>query len=380
MNLSLYYNNKLNEDKLTYPFDIIIKMITLNNNYNIKNRNMMLSLKNDISVRNFEKSTNETFIKSVKNKLPLSIHMEKLNLNTDKSFIENSPILNQIYKEFVFDIDLDDFDDLFNTKLCLFNGKLNKDEIQFKSLRICGCIGQKKACSKCWYLMGSSSIVIKFFMEKFFNINKFLWVYSGNRGIHCWINNKQLNLLNENSRKNIMNLMILNTDKEIFNKMNNNLFKELFEKELNPYFLTKILPTTLFNYLEPLILEFINCYYPLIYNSLNHTWKLKNLTNEYKWNLLIEYSISIKESINIFLIFRLLYPIFDTNVSISISHLLKLPYSIHSKTNRLSIPIPFDSIYSLPIDDYEFIKSISFIKENNGKIIRDSIYLIEEWL
>jgi len=432
--INYYNNNNQLNCNFHYPLQEMLLMMTSNNKYSIQNRILMIELHDKSGTpffkRNFEKN-DKTIEQILIKEHPSSIHMGKIYTNIinthvldlnpiNKDFI-HPPIFTKEEKDIVFDIDASDYD-MGISLLHFFKAYgnlqvMNTDEKKLQisdtlqSLRVCSCKSKKTACSLCWYLMGSASIVIKYFMVELFNINNFLWVYSGNRGVHCWIRDNQLISLDENMRKCLIDIMMMNTDENIFNNLTNHydLFDKLFSTELYPYFKKMIISNHILKLLEPLIFLFITNYYKLIEQSLKDNWdeidqKISLLNDENdiyrlnleKWTNFENFSKNIKWTCNNnilpepykFIVFRLLYPIFDSKVTSQIDHLLKLPFSIHKTTKRLSFPIAFDEIPTLPIDNTDFIKRISIENHYRCKkgecgiddIMTKSKYLINDWL
>ena len=69
-----------------------------------------------------------------------------------------------VEKEYVIDIDISDYD----------------------NVRLCGC-KDAKFCAKCWPLMKCGMKVLDYLLSTCFGFSQLLWIYSGRRGVHCWV-------------------------------------------------------------------------------------------------------------------------------------------------------------------------------------------------
>lgn len=87
-------------------------------------------------------------------------------------------------KELVFDIDADDYD-----------GRAG--------LRKCDCPGNKRVCDRCWPLVVTSARILDAILRHQMGFDHALWVFSGRRGVHCWVTGPQVCRLDETQRKSI---------------------------------------------------------------------------------------------------------------------------------------------------------------------------------
>jgi DNA primase small subunit len=68
----------------------------------------------------------------------------------------------------------------------------------YDSIRTC-CKG-KILCNFCWSYIRAAYDVLKFLLEEAFGFKHILWVYSGRRGMHAWVCDKEAKLLDKKMR------------------------------------------------------------------------------------------------------------------------------------------------------------------------------------
>lgn len=358
-----------------YPFEMIFDMLDMKRTTSITNRIIGFTLLQDSSKlkRYIDRKDRTILKKEILQSIPFAIHAGR-NVEPMFNVLPNlnrrsygKKVLVRVKKELVFDFDASDMDKIVE---------------QPDRIRPCQCI--KTTCDFCWYIVGSAAIVIQYFLVEEFGYKNILWVFSGNRGIHCWVNDQDALILDTEARESIINGMSkINTDEDIIRMLTSNskIIQERYGKNLfnllKKYFIEKIvkkkrmLENELF---IEIIMRYIQLYYPILLDKLKQEWYNTTITskhtdNQYETKTLSEIRWSIIEKISDtqttkiqwkckdylvlpspekFIIFRLLYPQFDKMVTKNIDdHLLKLPFSIHHTTKYFSLPITFDEIIEI---------------------------------
>ncbi|KAK4807290.1 hypothetical protein QYF61_006351 [Mycteria americana] len=95
-------------------------------------------------------------------------------------------------KELVFDIDMTDYDDV--RMCCRFSGVFaaragigGRGGTGRRPDPPCSASSSAEICSKCWTLMTIAVRVIDRALVEDLGMKHRLWVYSGRRGVHCWV-------------------------------------------------------------------------------------------------------------------------------------------------------------------------------------------------
>lgn len=100
-------------------------------------------------------------------------------------------------RELVFDIDMTDYD----------------------SIRT--CCSDAAICSRCWVFITAAVRVLDLGIREQFGYTHLLWVYSGRRGIHLWISDKEAMELSDDERRALVNwLTVIQGGKEMHKKVN----------------------------------------------------------------------------------------------------------------------------------------------------------------
>ena len=79
---------------------------------------------------------------------------------------------------------------------------------EYDKVRQCDCTG-RMVCADCWFLMQKASEIIDDTLREDFGFTKLEWVYTGGRGYHCWVLDKNSFKLDQEQRAAIIGHMQL---------------------------------------------------------------------------------------------------------------------------------------------------------------------------
>ncbi|TQE01772.1 hypothetical protein C1H46_012572 [Malus baccata] len=216
-------------------------------------------------------------------------------------------------------------------------------------------------CLECWPLMTIAIKVIDTALRDDFGFSHILWVYSGRRGVHCWVCDGKARTLTNEQRAAIADYFCVykgneNSQKKVsFPGLALHLFlARSYTGVLTEFFKKLLLSRKIFSTEERYekILDMIPAPDQSITSELRGRWQEKRQTpgskediNVVRWEQLKTMLQSGKSKVQGLrrwveeIVFSFTYPRLDMEVSKHMNHLLKAPFCVHPKTGRVCVPI-----------------------------------------
>ncbi|KAI8332143.1 hypothetical protein BC941DRAFT_437616 [Chlamydoabsidia padenii] len=298
----------------------------INTSKSFTHREFSFTLNNDIYLRFNSFADGDALKKEIERLQPIKIDIGAVySVKPKDKKTVSEKAFRPLEKELVFDIDMTDYDDI---RTCCSGGNI---------------------CHTCWEFMTISIKVIDTCLRDDFGFEHLLWVYSGRRGVHCWVSDERARKLDNESRKGIVGyLEVVKGGAEMARKVRlpSTLHPSL-ERSLEiikPYFIPLILE-------RQGVLDTKDQWQKMLNiladegtrRELDESWTNDTtLSGRDKWTELFTLVNDTAKSFDTTtrdIIFQYLYPRLDDKVSININHLLKSPFCVHPKTQRVCVPI-----------------------------------------
>ena len=247
-----------------------------------------------------------------------------------------------VERELVFDIDMTDYDVVRN------------------------CCTGASICKKCWPFMNMALKCVDTALREDFAYKNILWIYSGRRGVHCWVGDAEARALTNEARSAVVEYLSLELegkesrlDRQCQSPLHPHLRRSY--DILEPYFAEAIcgeagqgLFSTAHKSDYTKILNTIPDEFEQLRTDVYKEWQDTSLSGTERWEILKD-MITPGNTLNATkkrkidykkmdqwkykLVFTYTYPRLDANVSKSQNHLLKSPFCVHPKTGRVCVPI-----------------------------------------
>eukprot|EP01064_Diplonema_japonicum_P016698 TRINITY_DN24718_c0_g1_i1.p1 TRINITY_DN24718_c0_g1~~TRINITY_DN24718_c0_g1_i1.p1 ORF type:complete len:426 (+),score=86.61 TRINITY_DN24718_c0_g1_i1:58-1335(+) len=267
-------------------------------------------------------------------------------------------------RELVFDIDASDYDDI----------------------RV--CCKDKKMCEDCWGFMRSGVKILNRILTHDFGFKHLLWVFSGRRGIHCWVSDETARKLTNEQRASIAKYIEVHLggktledskiaiEKDLAADWSHPTFKTLYNTFVKSAFEDIVLNPENQNNLsdEKIAHDIFTLFKSRIPNNVGVLDKVKEylakavsgaLSQKQAWEGIKRIKSANQynrhcEWVPIVVEYIYTYPRLDVMVSTKRNHLLKSPYSIHPGTGLLCVPFLSGELDTFrPFTDAPHVASLS---------------------
>ncbi|KAK0045802.1 DNA primase small subunit [Biomphalaria pfeifferi] len=351
--LPLYY-------KRLFPYGPYFKWLNYGGvpKHYFSHREFSFTLKDDVYIRYLSFTDQQDFEKELQKKCPHKIDLGAVYSHRpkDQKTIKSTAFLAQ-EKELVFDIDMTDYDDV----------------------RFC-CSGAD-ICRNCWPLMIMAVKILDRALREDFGFQHILWVYSGRRGIHCWVCDETARTLTAQGRSAIAEYLTLVKGGETVSR------KVILPDKLHPSIRHAV------DIISKYFLEYIVKKQDLLGDE--EKWKKSVLAEDFatvgtntstRWAIVKQRLKSAKEKLDLYkypyvkeeIMLQLCYPRLDINVSKGLNHLLKSPFCIHPKTGRVCVPMDPEKIDDFDPEQVptvsgllEELDKVDLVEDDKGKKFRD---------
>ncbi|KAL1249823.1 hypothetical protein QQF64_020828 [Cirrhinus molitorella] len=341
--LPLYYRR-------LFPFSQYYRWLSyggVSKNY-FQNREFSFTLKDDIYVRYQSFTTQNELEKEMQKMVPYKIDIGAVYSHRPSQHnAVKSGTFQALEKELVFDIDMTDYDDVRR------------------------CCSAADICSKCWTLMTIAIRILDRALREDFGFHHLLWVYSGRRGVHCWVCDEAARKLSVAARSAVAEYLSLVKGGE------ETVRKVVLSDPIHPFINHSL------SVVERYFRQYAIVDQDILGSKESVDKVLAVLTVHIKKELMVNYQdeknpmkrwdrlcalVEHKKSgskkggqyFDKEIMLQYCYPRLDVNVSKGVNHLLKSPFSVHPKTGRISVPIDLKELNTF--DPFE-VPTISLICE-----------------
>lgn len=315
-----------------FPLESVTRWLRYGSDANLTNREISFTLQGDIYLRWKSFSTREALLESLKSLAPIKIDIGAIYDNAPSQRQSVKAALTPMQKEFVLDIDMTDYEDVI---LDLSGGSATE------------------LTDRNWRYMATAVEVLDEALRLDFGFEHILWVYSGRRGIHCWVGDARARVMNNEQRAAVAEYLYIRFEgRENAGRRQNEVtcpahpalgrarrrceevFKAFVLEEqglLNTdervCAVTEMLPNKGFGQ------EVARKLLGMGPGRGGEKWERleKELVRGGRSDWWLRSAAD-------YVVLRHTYPRLDVNVSKEINHLLKAPFCVHPKTGRVCVP------------------------------------------
>jgi len=330
-----------------FPLESMYRWLSYGDEKTFQRREFSMTLKDDIYMRWRAFGDEKEFRRELISNKPEKIDIGAVYTGNVKHRLQAG--FKEVQRELVFDIDISDYDDVRK------------------------CCQGAKVCSRCWPLMEIAVRVLKRILNIDFGWTKLLFVFSGRRGIHCWVNDYEARHLGKDARVAVANYCQIT----VSNNAQISKFMPLHPMEsasidiIDEYWDELLKDQDLFGDASGVdrLMEEIKTD-ETTKSNIRKDIEKSNSPSE-QWQILLSHhKDQLKQKLgdkNFIERIKLsyCYPRIDIKVTEGFNHLLKAPFSVHPKTGKICVPFTAENVGSF---DLEKVPTVISVRVNPNEL------------
>jgi len=335
-------NEKLFESYYSeyFPLESMYRWLSYGDEKTFQRREFSFTLKDDIYQRWRSFGDEKEFRRDLISNKPEKIDIGAVYTGNVKHRLQAG--FREVQRELVFDIDISDYDDVRR------------------------CCQGAKVCSRCWPLMEIAVKVLKRTLNNDFGWKKLLFVFSGRRGIHCWVSDYDARHLGKDARVAVANYCQITMNRNAQLSRSNPLHPlESSSIDIIDEYWENLLEDQDFfgdsSGVDRLMEEIKTD--ETTKSNIRLDIEKSNKPAE-QWQLLLTHKKELlkQKGADRNFIERIklsyCYPRIDIKVTEGFNHLLKAPFSVHPKTGKICVPFAFEDVGSFDLQAVPTVYSV----------------------
>ena len=228
------------------------------------------------------------------------------------------------------------------------------DVTDYSDVRACGCgseqHGNRMICRRCWGFIGAAAAALDYLLRATFGYQHLVWVFSGRRGIHCWVLDARTLSLSTAARRQIVDhFRSLRAGNLLLSS--NAPACAVYTNILLPRFEALLAAGTLEFAQEKALLRLGQCLLPIAGSPLSKLLLSTTAeTGPSRWDRCKKLLGTAHPEMLMRIVFSFVFPRLDEAVTASPEHLLRAPFSVHQETGNVCVVL---QAAGHPIDNFD---------------------------